>query len=71
MENNNNNCCCQTCPFPSCGCLGYGYVPVQGLECVYDCLETSLKCGTIFPELSLDICEYGKICKKWGGSVND
>lgn len=68
MENNGGS---MTCPFPSCGCLGYGYVPVQKLECVYECLDTALKCGTYFPELSLDICEYGNICKKWGGSMDD
>lgn len=68
-----NNCCMHeemTCAYPKCGCLGYGYVPVQELSCVYDC-NCAIKNGTIFPELNLDICEYGKVCKKWGGTNND
>ena len=69
-----NNCgeCKQmpSCPYPSCGCLGYAYVPVQELECVYE-PETALKQGTLFPELDLTMYEYGKICKKWGGTKDE
>lgn len=68
-----NECCMhdrEECPYPKCGCLGYGYVPVQELVCVYDC-NYAIKNGTVFPELDLDICEYGKVCKKWGGTNND
>ena len=54
------------CDYPQCGCLGYGYVPVQTMEDIYDCCA-ALDNGTIFPELALDITEYGKVCKKWGG----
>ena len=25
--------------------------------------------GTIFPELDLNMCEYGKVCKQWGGGM--
>ena len=25
-----------SCPYPKCGCVGYGYVPVQEMEEVYD-----------------------------------
>lgn len=59
-----------SCPYPKCGCLGYGYVPVQELSCIYDC-DYAIKNGTVFPELDLDICEYGTVCKKWGGSTNE
>ena len=69
MENNTNNNP-SYCPYPSCGCVGYGYVPVQELACVYD-VENALHRGTVFPELDLDICEYGKICKKWGGMTGE
>ena len=24
-----------SCPYPKCGCVGYGYVPVQEMEEVY------------------------------------
>ena len=58
------------CSYPRCGCLGYGYVPVQELSCVYD-YDCALMNGSIFPELDLDISEYGKVCKKWGGTHND
>ena len=72
MENNNGMMCQDNghCPYPKCGCLGYGYVPVQELSCVYDC-DYAIKNGTLFPELDLDICEYGKVCKKWGGGMNE
>ena len=39
-----------SCPYPKCGCVGYGYVPVQEMEEVYDDC-TGLMQGTIFPEL--------------------
>lgn len=55
-----------SCPYPSCGCLGYGYVPIQQFDCVYD-MDTALTSGTLFPELDLTIEEYGNVCKKWGG----
>lgn len=54
---------------PSCGCVGYAYVPVQELTCTYDAAE-GLNQGTIFPQLDLSICEYGKICKE-EGAVNE
>lgn len=37
--------------------LGYGYVPVQQLNTVYDA-ATGLRNGTIFPELNIPIDEY-------------
>ncbi|MDY3971461.1 MAG: spore coat associated protein CotJA [Clostridia bacterium] len=58
----------QYCPYPRCGCVGYGYVPVQEMEEMYDAC-TGLVRGTIFPELDLTICEYGKVCKQWGGGM--
>lgn len=62
MENNQNS----SCPTMGCGCVGYAYVPIQLLQ--ETCTpEVGLKAGTIFPELSLDICEYGKVCKQVGG----
>ncbi len=66
-----NNCyekpimCCDR---KDCGCVGYAYVPIQEMASVYD-LGCAIKNGTIFPELDLDICEYGKVCKKWGGAL--
>ena len=51
MEMNNN-----------CGCLGYGYVPVQQLATVFNA-EEALENGSLFPELVLTIEEYGKVCK--------
>ncbi|MCC8169554.1 MAG: spore coat associated protein CotJA [Oscillospiraceae bacterium] len=57
------------CFYPVCGCVAYGYVPVQEMNDVYDvCM--ALNQGTVFPELDLNICEYGKICKQWGGGMN-
>lgn len=50
----------------SCGCIGYGYVPVQELNCIYD-IDAAISNGTVFPELDLDMCEYGCICKCGGG----
>ena len=55
-----------SCAYPKCGCIGYGYVPVQQMEDMYDS-STALTQGTVFPELDLDINEYGCVCKKWGG----
>lgn len=49
-------------------CRPYGYVPVQEMEEVYDDC-TGLMQGTIFPELDLNMCEYGKVCKQWGGGM--
>ena len=49
----------------SCGCVGYGYVPVQQLKSVYNPAE-ALANGSVFPELVLSIEEYGKICKSGG-----
>ncbi len=51
----------------ACGCLGYAYVPIQSLTCIYEDPCTALSNGTIFPELDLNICEYGSVCKKQGG----
>lgn len=70
-----SGCCEKPCddkrPDCICGCLGYGYVPVQAeLGRLYD-NDTALRCGTIFPVLDLDITEYGKICKKWGGGDDE
>ena len=48
-----------------CGCVGYGYVPVQQLSSVFSA-EDALKCGSLFPELVLTIEEYGKVCKGCG-----
>ena len=59
-----------SCIYPSCGCVGYGYVPVQELNEVYDA-TTSLNQGTVFPEIDLTMSEYGSVCKKWGGASND
>ena len=51
--------------FGACGCVGYAYVPVQELGSTYDASD-ALNQGTVFPELNLNICEYGKVCKKAG-----
>lgn len=48
-----------------CGCLGYGYVPVQQLNTVYNAKE-ALAAGSLFPELALTIEQYGKVCKSEG-----
>lgn len=58
-------------PYPknSCGCVGYAYVPFQYLNSVFSPKEALLR-GTVFPELELTICEYGKVCKSTGGAVN-
>lgn len=46
----------------NCGCVGYGYVPIQQLNTIYSA-EDALKQGSLFPELVLTIEEYGKVCK--------
>jgi hypothetical protein len=56
----------QSCAYPRCGCIGYGYVPVQEMSEIYEAC-TALSEGTVFPELNLNMCEYGKVCKQWGG----
>ena len=56
--NNDNNL--------NCSCIGYAYVPVQELEKIFDA-ENALKCASLFPELVLNINEYGNICKQLGG----
>lgn len=61
---------CPSCPVYPCGCVGYAYVPVQELEKTYDPM-TGLKQGTIFPELDLPMCEYGKVCKAGGSLSNE
>ncbi len=48
-----------------CGCLGYGYVPIQQLDTIFSAEDALLK-GSLFPELVLTIEEYGKICKGCG-----
>ncbi len=48
-----------------CPCIGYGFVPYQQLCKTYT-PEKSLEAGTLFPELSLTIDEYGKVCKQEG-----
>lgn len=58
------------CMTQSCGCVGYGYVPVQELNTVYDC-DCAIKNGTVFPELDLDISEYGNVCKGQGGTQDE
>lgn len=54
------------CTVKNCGCVGYAYVPIQTLDDVYD-VDKALDAGTVFPELSLTINEYGKVCKSTGG----
>ena len=51
--------------FGACGCVGYAYVPVQEMDGTYGVCE-ALNQGTVFPELDLNICEYGKLCKGAG-----
>lgn len=46
-------------------CVGYAYVPWQVLGETFT-PEKGLGCGTVFPELSLTIDEYGYICKAGG-----
>ena len=49
----------------NCGCVGYGYVPIQKLNSVFNPAEALCK-GSVFPELVLTIEEYGKVCKSGG-----
>ena len=62
MEENKKTCC----SYPKCGCVGYAYVPVQDYDESY-CPAEALMKGTLFPELDLNICEYGEVCRQWGG----
>ncbi|MGN1115888.1 MAG: spore coat associated protein CotJA [Candidatus Ornithomonoglobus sp.] len=62
--------CCGGSMGAFCGCIGYGYVPVQKLGELYD-VDIALMRGSMFPELDLTIEEYGKICKMRGGVMND
>ena len=48
-----------------CGCIGYGYVPIQQLQNIFSA-EDALLHGSLFPELVLTIEEYGKVCKAGG-----
>lgn len=57
-----------SCPINGCGCVGYAFVPVQCLNDIYSVSEGFCN-GTIFPELNLNIDEYGKVCKAMGGDV--
>ncbi len=59
-----------TCPYNPCGCVGYGYVPEQEFCTAYDAC-TALEQGSLFPELNLNISEYGKICKHNGGDCDE
>ena len=52
----------------SCGCIGYGYVPVQRLNTVFR-PDEALCQGSLFPELVLTIEEYGKVCKREGKAI--
>ena len=54
------------CPVNGCGCVGYAYVPIQYLNNTYS-VSDSLSNGTLFPELNLNIDEYGSVCKGIGG----
>lgn len=51
----------------TCGCVGYAFVPIQVFGKTYT-PEEALKQASLFPELVLDINEYGKICKQRGGA---
>ncbi len=59
-----------SCAYSPCGCIGYGYVPEQQLKSTY-CPCDALEQGSLFPELALTMCEYGKICKHSGGSEDE
>lgn len=59
-----------SCPITGCGFVGYAYVPYQQSAEVFS-PEEALSSGTLFPELSLTISEYGKIGKQTGGVVNE
>ena len=49
----------------ACGCVGYGYVPIQQLDTIYNAKD-ALQQGSLFPELALTIEQYGKVCKSGG-----
>ncbi len=66
MSDNNSSASCR---HNACCCLGYGYVPKQQFGC-YVSAEDALAMGSLFPELSLTIDEYGKICKQCGGACD-
>ncbi len=40
-----------------CGVVGYAYVPWQ-TEFITFTPDVAMQCGTLFPELSLPMCEY-------------
>ena len=61
-NNNSNN---NSMPQHQCGCVGYAYVPSQIFGKTYTA-EQGLSNGTMFPELNLNIDEYGKVCKGVG-----
>ena len=48
------------------GCIGYAYIPMQTLEKTYS-PEEALKHASLFPELVINMNEYGKVCTKTGG----
>lgn len=69
-NNSNNNCSNNSnnntnMPQRQCGCVGYAYVPSQIFGKTYTA-EQGLSNGTMFPELNLNIDEYGKVCKGVG-----
>ena len=51
---------------PCVGCVGYAYVPPQEFININTPCK-ALQAGTLFPELDLNINEYGKVCKQIGG----
>lgn len=62
-----------SCALPAaggCGCVGYAYVPVQELDSVYS-VDSAIRSGTLFPELDLNIDEYGKVCKEWRDTADE
>lgn len=59
-----------SCSYNPCGCVGYGYVPEQIFETAYEPYR-ALEEGSLFPELSLNISEYGKVCKHNGGECDE
>lgn len=40
-----------------CGVVGYAYVPPQNDFITFP-MDKAMECGTLFPELSLPMCEY-------------
>ena len=54
-----NEDCCK-------GCIGYAYVPIQTLDKIYDA-EDALCKASLFPELVIDMKDYGKVCTQVGG----